>query len=178
MKVRRFTRTELAYHWAQALPFLALLATGALMLVQRALGFEVVRGEALSVAHRIAGCALPAGLFLVVLGGERRPLFRNAAAALGLRSRAGGARGKFNAGQRVNLVAQLVLVPALVLSGAIMWLVKGVLLAWYVHLACFLAATPLVLGHIYMAALNPATRKALRGIFTGEAAESDSEAKT
>jgi cytochrome b subunit of formate dehydrogenase len=43
-----------------------------------------------------------------------------------------------------------------------------VLLAWYVHVAAFLAVTPLVGVHLFMATVNRATRKSLPGVFTGD----------
>lgn len=156
-KVLRFTVTERLYHWAQALPFLVLLASGGLILAQRLAGAEWVGHATLARVHKVAGVSLPAAIFLVFLGGDRRTLLRNLRPGC----------PKFNGGQKVNLYAQVVLIPVLVASGSIMWLIHGALLPWYVHVAAFAVACPLIAGHLFMAVINPATRKGLAGVFTG-----------
>ncbi len=186
-RIRRFTPTEIAFHWAMVVPYLVLLVTGALLL-----GRQVVRRfvdgdvgiEGLKDVHRWAGVALPVVLFLVVLGGDRRVLRRNLHAGLHfgvadirwllllpLSTFRKGVElppaGKFNAGQKLNFIAQTFLLPVLFVSGMFMWFVHGELLPWYVHVAAFLVLTPLVCGHMYLALLHPTTRKSLSSVWSG-----------
>ncbi len=180
----RFTATERWFHWAQGLPYLALLASGGLLLLQRLVGAELVSARTLGDVHRIAGVALPVAMLLAFLAGDRRRLLRNLGLALrwgladlrwlllyplnalfpGVRP---PAAAKFNSGQKVNLLAHAVLVPTFVVSGAAMWVSRGSLLAWYVHIAAFTVAVPLIVGHLYLAVFNASTRKGLSGVFSG-----------
>ncbi len=181
--VVRFNATERAYHWAQAIPYLVLLVTGALQLLERKAGVHLVELESLVLTHKIAGVALPVGMFLVFLGGDRKVLLTNAAIALHWRledvrwllivpvHRLLDLRlppsGKFNPGQKLNLLAQLVLIPVFAFTGAWMWFRGEALLPWYVHVGAFALATPLILGHLFLATINPSTRPGLSGVFSG-----------
>ncbi len=183
-RLLRFGATERLYHWAQGLPFLALLATGGLLLAGRLRGRPLVDPGLLVLLHQVSAATLGAAILLVFVGGDRRTLLANAARALrwgrddlvwliafplaGLVVRLRiPPSGKFNPGQKINLLAQFVLLPTFAASGLVMWFVPGALLAWYVHVASFAIAGPLVAGHLYLALLHPATRKGLPGIFTG-----------
>lgn len=183
LTVVRFTRTERAYHWAQAIPYLVLLASGALQLLARRFGIVWLSLDSLVLCHKIAGVALPAGMFLVFLGGDRRILLHNARLAFSwsladlrwlalvpvhrLLDLELPLAGKFNAGQKLNLLAQMLLIPLFAASGAWMWFAGEALLPWYVHVAAFALATPLILGHLFLALVNPGTRKGLSGVFSG-----------
>ena len=180
----RFSATERWFHWAQALPYLALMATGGLLIAQRLIGAEVVSGYTLARAHRVAGVALPAAMLVAFLPGDKRVLLGN----LGLALRWGAAdlrwlclypfsalfrnlrvpaAGKFNSGQKANLLAQTILVPTFIVTGVAMWVSTGSLLAWYVHIAGFTLSVPLIVGHLYLAVFNTSTRKGLPGVFSG-----------
>lgn len=167
-----------------ATPYLVLLATGALLLASRR-GLPVpFSAEALSRVHRWAGLALPTLVFLVFWGGDKRVLLRNAREALTWRGSDllwlliapfsllfGRPRlpraGKFNAGQKLHLLAQMILVPVFVASGAVMLFEGESLAAWLVHVVGFFVALPLVAGHLFLALIHPATRRGLPGMFTG-----------
>lgn len=76
---------------------------------------------------------------------------------------------RFNWGQRANFVVTIVLVVALGLTGALMWLGRAVpywvqepAYEWHAFLA--LVITLLFLGHLLMAAVNP---RKLRAMITG-----------
>ncbi len=182
--VVRFTASERVFHWAQALPYLVLLVSGALLLLERNLPFEWVAVDRLVTIHEVAGIALPVAMFLAFLGGDKRLLLANAAAALRWsradvkwllfaplgRVLAPGVlppSGKFNAGQKLNIVMQLVLIPIFLVTGLFMWLEGEALLSWCVHVGAFVVAVPLVLGHLYLALIHPSTRKGLSGVFGG-----------
>lgn len=181
--VVRFSATERVFHWAQAIPYLVLLVTGALQLIAHRFTISWLSAATLAQLHRIAGIALPVAMFLAFLGGDRKVLLRNARLALcwtlvdlrwlalfPLNQLFGVAlppSGKFNAGQKLNLLAQMVLIPVFAITGA--WMAYGgeALLPWYVHVAAFALATPLLLGHLFLALVHPETRKGLSGVFDG-----------
>ena len=183
-RIYRFTRTERLYHWAQALPFLSLLVSGGLILLERRLHHQWVPLEVLREVHQVSGIALPVAILLVFLGGDRRRLLHNGLSALKWRpsdlkwlmlfpihnffpSVRVPPAGKFNPGQKINLLAQMTMIPMFVGTGLLMWFYPGPLLPWYVHVIGFVLAVPLVAGHLFLALVNPATRIGLSGVFTG-----------
>lgn len=182
--VRRFGRTEIIYHWAQAAPYLFLAASGGALLAHhlRPLGAEA--REALRLVHLVAAALQLALPFLVALAGDTRALLRDAREAwvwrrddfvwlwrMHLKPLLPGTElppvGKFNAGQKVNFMLVMVAIPTFAASGLVMYLVPGVLLAWYVHLATFAVAMPMLGVHLFMATLNPSTRHAMRAMIVG-----------
>jgi formate dehydrogenase subunit gamma len=184
-RLERFTAAERLYHWAQALPFLALLATGGLLLVERLTGVAWIQQATLVLAHQIAAISLGVCLLLALVWGRLRIHLQNLRLAftwgrqdliwfwrMPLQRFVPGVQvppaGKFNPGQKLNLAAQLILLIVLATSGILMWLERGALLAWYVHLIAFLLSMPLVLGHLYLALLHPTTRRGLRGVLDGQ----------
>lgn len=181
--IERFTPTERAYHWVQAIPYLVCLVTGTALLLL-ADGRHLAAREGAAAVHRWAGAAMLVGIGLVGLLGDRRPLLENARIALRW-SRddllwlwryplAENGRdvevppvGKFNPGQKLNLLGQMLLVPLLGATGLVMWFSHGVLLPWFAHVVAFAVAVPLVLGHGYLALIHRSTRKGLPGVFGG-----------
>ena len=182
--VRRFTVTEIVFHWAQAIPYLVLLATGALIFAERLFDIDLVSKDVLIDVHRIAGIALPVCILLALLGGDRRVLLRNL--RLGTRFTKDDITwlrrmplqrfrpdvelppmGKFNAGQKINFTIQAIAIPLFFVSGLFMWFLHGQLLPWYVHVAAFLVVTPLIFGHMYLALINPTTRKSITSVIHG-----------
>lgn len=182
MLVRRFTRSELAAHWVVALSVLAMIATGL------ALGLDVAH-DAVFPVHVGSVFALAAGLVLVVAAGDRRAL---RATARELRSldrddrrwlawapraalRRGGDPppiGRFNAGQKANAILVSLFLVTVTGSGLYLWarvhgIVAGSNIDGAVHNLSAIAIIALVCGHLYMAVLNPGTRRALAGIVTG-----------
>ena len=76
-------------------------------------------------------------------------------------------QGKFNAAEKINFMTLMATYPLYLLTGALIWLTDGALLAWLVHIAMAMVATPLIFGHIFMATCNPETRVGLSGMITG-----------
>ena len=74
---------------------------------------------------------------------------------------------KFNAGEKINFMAITATYPLLLFTGLLIWLHSAVYLSWIAHFSLALASTPLVLGHIMMATVNPDTRPGLPGMFSG-----------
>ncbi|MBI4880675.1 MAG: cytochrome b/b6 domain-containing protein [Planctomycetes bacterium] len=182
--VLRFGPTERVYHWAQALPYFTLLGSGGLLLASRRFGVAIAGEDTLVLIHKIAGWALPAALLLVFVGGDTRTLLRNACVALcfgrsdlawllfaPVRALSPCHKappcGKFNPGQKVHMLALMALIPLFFATGLLMWYWPGALLPWYTHVICAALAVPLLLGHLFLALVLPATRQALPAVFTG-----------
>ncbi len=76
-------------------------------------------------------------------------------------------QGKFNAGEKINFISVMTTYPMYLATGLLIWFTSAPLLPWLVHFSMALMATPLVLGHIFMATVNPDTRIGLKGMLTG-----------
>jgi formate dehydrogenase subunit gamma len=76
-------------------------------------------------------------------------------------------QGKFNAAEKINFMAVMATYPLYIVTGLLIWLPGIALSAWLVHFSIAVMATPLLLGHIFMATVNPETRVGLKGMFTG-----------
>ena len=53
------------------------------------------------------------------------------------------------------------------MTGINTWVMDGAFISWLIHITMALMATPLLFGHIYMAAFNHSTRVGLGGMITG-----------
>ena len=180
---RRFSRTERTLHWANAAFFLFLLATG-LILYLPALSIAVGRRPLVQSVHFWSGVAWIAVLAAIVVLGDRRGIVRTAREIDGfdrddfrwLAGRKPAPQGRFNAGQKVN--------AALTAAFTVLFLVSGLLL-WFgerdtslrfastvvLHDGLMYVSLALLLGHLYLAVINPSTRHSLRGITTGSVSE-------
>jgi formate dehydrogenase subunit gamma len=181
--VRRFSRTERAFHWTNALFFLLLLASG-LVLYLPSLEVAVGRRALVKDVHFWTGVAWPIALALVALLGDRRGLARTAREIDAfdgddlrwLAGRRHVPQGRFNAGQKVNAALTAATTVLFVVSGLLLWLgerdtrlrfASTVIL----HDGLFFAAVVLLAGHLYLAVIHPATRHALRGMTVGTVSE-------
>jgi formate dehydrogenase subunit gamma len=182
MFVRRFTRSELAAHWVVAVSVLAMIATGL------ALGADIAHDVVFPV-HVGSVFVLAAGLVAVAVAGNRRALRATArelrsldgddrrwlAWAPGAALRRGGEPppiGRFNAGQKANAMLVTLFLLTVTGSGLYLWAkVHGMVadsnIDGAIHNLSAIAIIALVSGHLYMAVLNPGTRRALGGIVTG-----------
>lgn len=176
--VRRFTRTERALHWVLAFGFFALLASG-LVLYLPELSMLVARRPLIKALHLYTGIAWLVALALVVAVGDRKRLIATLRELdrfdkddrrwlLWRRS----SPGRFNAGQKIN--------AALMGAFTLLFAVSGLLL-WYgerdtrfrfastivLHDGLMYVSLLLLVGHLYLALIRPATRHALRGMTTG-----------
>ena len=182
MYVRRFSWFERLLHWVNAAFFLFLLATG-LILYLPSLSELVSRRQLMQSLHFWVGVAwLGALALLFVLGGRR--LWRtvreletfDADDVRWLRGRR-APQGRFNAGQKIN--------AALFAAFTILFGVSGLLL-WFgeqdtrfrfastvvLHDGLMFVSLFLLVGHLYLALIHPATRHALRGMTLGTVDES------
>jgi formate dehydrogenase gamma subunit len=181
---RRFQTSEIILHWVNAIPFLILLLTGALMIYSRFYNISANTLELLRYIHKIF-----AVVWTVLLGtsffavGTRlnlsnlREFFRMgsddvkwiylAFKSIFDHSVEVPPAGKFNTGQKINSLLVFFYSTAFPITGVIMWFFGTILIAWYVHAAIFFMAATTVSGHLYLSFINPSTRVGLWGIFHG-----------
>lgn len=175
--VVRFDRAERWLHWANAVLFLVLLATGMILYVG-SLSALVGRRLLVKDVHVISGLLLPVPLLLAYAGrwrgGLRRDVRRFARwsrddtrwlSSLGRRGRE--RMGKFNAGQKVNAIFVAGCIPLMLATGAIMRWFEPFPLDWrtgatFVHDWLALILLALVVGHIGKALSEPMALRAMR----------------
>jgi formate dehydrogenase subunit gamma len=177
--VRRFSRTERILHWANAAGFFFLLATG-LILYLPSLAIRVGRRPVIQELHFWSGIGWVAVLVLIAVVGDRRGLKQLAREIdrfdrddlRWLLGRRPAPQGRFNAGQKLNLALTAAFTVLFLVSGLLLWFgerdtrfrfASTVLL----HDGLMYVALALLVGHLYLAVVNPATRHALRGITLG-----------
>jgi formate dehydrogenase subunit gamma len=186
-QILRFRNSERHLHWALAVPFVVCYLTAlVLVFVYNPHPVRPYR-SVFSWIHRISGVCLAVlppltilrhwGDFKLHLSNIRRAwvwswddvkwLMLVGPATLNKRIKQPD-QGKFNAGEKINFMAQMSTYPVYVVTGLLIWLSAVPYLPWLVHFftAAFVA-TPLVLGHIFMATVNPDTRVGLSGMITG-----------
>ena len=176
--VRRFSRTERAVHWIHASAFFVLLGTGLVLYVPR-LSALIARRPLVKDLHVYTAVAWIVLLGIVVVLGDRRGLRRTLRDLdvfddddrLWLRHKP-RPQGRFNAGQKVHaaLVAGFAFLFAA--SGLLLWLgERDTRFRWastiLLHDGLMYVSLVLLLGHLYLALIYPATRHALRGITVG-----------
>jgi formate dehydrogenase subunit gamma len=176
--IRRFSRTERTLHWVHAAAFFVLLGSGLVLYVPK-LSEVVGRRPFVKDVHFDTGLAWMVAIALILALGDRRGLRRTLHELdafdrddrLWLR-RLPRPQGRFNAGQKLN--------AALTASFALLFAVSGLLL-WYgerdnrfrfastilLHDGLMYLSIGLVLGHLYLVLIYPATKHSLRGMTTG-----------
>jgi formate dehydrogenase subunit gamma len=177
-RVRRFTVSERAVHWLAASAFFILLTSG--LVVGRSGTFH----DVMYFLHLAAAGVLVCGVALIVVMGNRPALRVTARELRSLQVedrewlKAIPARAfehapeppaaRLNAGQKVNFLGVSILLAALYVSG-VDTVVVGTQnnLIFAVHKVATVALCVLVVGHLYMALVNRATRPALRGMLDG-----------
>lgn len=185
-KILRFARSERMLHWAIAGPFLFSMATAlVLVLVYNPDPSRPYRGV-FAKLHRGSGVALIVLPMLAAVKsrGDARLHFYNIKQAwiwmfddfkwLALMGLAAvnskiqlPEQGKFNAAEKINFMVLMVTYPLYVATGLLMWLTPLAILSWLMHFLMACMAAPLIGGHLYMAVINPASRKGLHGMISG-----------
>ena len=123
-----------------------------------------------AVARRGVRRALSrAGRQLRTIDALDRAWLASAPAAV-LRGRPQPPAGRFNAGQKVNFVLDSLLLASLFISGVGLVLTGQPATPIFkaAHIASAFLSIVLVVGHLYMALINPGTRPALSGIISGK----------
>jgi cytochrome b subunit of formate dehydrogenase len=186
--IQRFTRPELWWHWSQAALYLLLFGSGTLLLIGRIFDHPFVSPAVLGKLHRMAGIALVALLCQILLLSMVADNFRSLWRTLGqcLRWRWSDVvwlikvpfnavtrrvtlppADRFNAGQKLHVLAVVCALAGFSISGLLMMLVPGALGPWIIHLICFLPAAAFLVLHLFLSLLNPQTRQTLPAIFSG-----------
>jgi len=181
--VRRFSRTERVLRWANALVFFLLLGSG-LVLYLPSLAVLVGRRPLVKDVHLYSGIAWIPLIALVALAGDRRGIVRTAREldrfdrddARWLAGRRPAPQGRFNAGQKLNATLTAAFTVLFTVSGLLLWLGEGDTRLRFastviLHDGLMYAALVLLVGHLYLAVIHPATRHALRGITLGTVSE-------
>jgi formate dehydrogenase subunit gamma len=178
-RVERFSGTERTLHWAHAVGFFVMLATG-LILYLPGLAAAVGRRDFVKNVHIWTALAWALAIGATVVLGNRRRLAEAWREVQTIDpddrrwlARGGKApQGRFNAGQKVNTIASVAFALLFAISGVILWLgerdhrfmLAG---AGTLHDVLTWASVALVSGHLYLAVIHPTTRHALAGMTTG-----------
>jgi formate dehydrogenase subunit gamma len=168
---------ERLLHWVNAAGFFFLLVTGLILYVPR-LSMLVSRRQTIQGLHFWAGvgwlCALAA---VIALGGRRLLATARELDAFDrddlrwLRGRK-TPQGRFNAGQKINAILTAAFTILFGVSGLLLWFgeedtrlrfASTVIL----HDGLMYVSLVLVVGHLYLTLIHPATRHALRGMTLG-----------
>jgi formate dehydrogenase subunit gamma len=180
---RRFSKTERTLHWANAVFFFFLLATG-LILYLPSLSIAIGRRVLVQNVHFWSGIAWVSVLVAIVLLGDRRGIVETAREVDrfdrdDLRWLAGkkpAPQGRLNAGQKINAALTAAFTLLFLASGLLLWFGERNT-SWrfastvILHDGLMYVSLALLLGHLYLAVINPSTRHALRGITTGSVNE-------
>ncbi|MHB8659572.1 MAG: cytochrome b/b6 domain-containing protein [Solirubrobacteraceae bacterium] len=172
------TRTERVLHWANAGAFFALLATG-MALYLPSLAAHLANRPVIKALHLAAAVAWLLALGLVAALGDRQALLNTRREierfdrddALWLRRRR-APQGRFNAGQKVHVIVQAGFLVLFFVSGTLLLLGERntslrLPSTIVLHDALTYVGVLLVVGHIYLAMVDRATRPALRGMLRG-----------
>ncbi len=184
--VLRFRRSERLLHWAIAAPFTVCYLTAVVLLVVYNPSPRLPYRSLFSWTHRVSGVCLvvlPAivalthpGDFRVYLDNVRRAWAWTFADVKWLaltgpatfnRRIALPEQGKFNAGEKLNFMLLTATYPLYIGTGILIWMPGIAFASWILHVSMAAVATPLVLGHVFMATVNPDTRPGLPGVFSG-----------
>lgn len=173
-------------HWAIAIPFVACwLSALVLVLVYNPDPLRPLR-DVFAVLHRASGVALIMFPAIVILTHRKDygiHLYNIKSAWLwslsdlkwlALMGLAAVSRkivlpeqGKFNAAEKVNFMSVMVACPIFILTGLMIWTQTIAWAAWLLHGLLAIMVSPTLLGHIYMATINPDTRTGISGMVSG-----------
>jgi formate dehydrogenase subunit gamma len=167
--IKRFSRTERTLHWVNAAGFFLLLVSGLVLYLPR-LSILVGRRPVVKDVHFWGGVGWICALALIALLGDRRGLLRTVRDLERLEP------SRFNVGQKLNAI--------LTAAFAVLFLASGLLLFFgerdtrfrfastvLLHDGLLYASLVLLVGHLYLAVIHPATRHSLRGMTTGRVSE-------
>lgn len=185
-QIHRFVAAERFLHWALAAPFVLLYLSAFALVALYGEPHPRVFRNAFATAHRAIGVALIVLPPLALLAGSRDWRAHLENMREGWRWRRDDIRwlllfprnavdprvalpeqGKFNAAEKLNFMMVSVTYPLYILTGLLVWMPGVAFFPYLAHLAMAIVGSPLVFGHIFMAAINPETRVGLSGMFTG-----------
>ena len=181
--VRRFSGAEQSLHWLLAISFLTMLATG-LILYLPSLAEVAAQRQLWKSIHLGAALGFWVGVLLVwstdsvQLRATKREIDhfddddRSWLAWSVTRRGPEPPQGRFNAGQKLNAAIVAGLMVVFTITGILIYLQEASARfrgtsAILIHDVAMYIAIPLVIGHLYLALLNPSTRHSLRGMTLG-----------
>jgi formate dehydrogenase subunit gamma len=181
--ITRFTLTERLLHWVHAAAFFVLLGSG-LVLYLPALSRAISRRPLIKDIHIYTAASWGGAILLIVVLGNRRALLRTVKEIdrfdrddrSFLAGRFHAPQGRFNAGQKVNVILTAAFAVLFAVSGFLLWYgerdtrfrLPGTV---FLHDTLMYLSVALVIGHLYLALIHPATRHALRGMTLGTVRE-------
>ncbi len=180
--LERFNRTERAVHWIHALAFLAMLVTGLVLLVPE-LSTWIARRNLVKNVHLVVAVGWAVAIAAVILLGDRKRLAADWREAETLDAddrrwlrRRPALQGKFNAGQKLNILLTAAFAVLFAVSGFFLWLGERDHTFLFdgtgmVHDVLTYISIAVLIGHLYLALVHPTTRHALRGMTTGQVRE-------
>lgn len=186
-EILRFARGEMMLHWSIAVPFIICFVTGMIVKLFYGLHSPGISRDVLTFLHKVAGGCLTVFPTLAVLKNWRdykvhiynvkvgfswtiddlKWLFLFGPSTISKRVVLPDQR-KFNAAERMNFMMVMVTYPVFISSGILLWLSGSHFVPWLVHIGTALVVPGLMLGHIYMAVVNPSTRVGLSGMISGK----------
>lgn len=185
-KILRFRKSERHLHWAIAIPFMTCYATALILMIYYNGNAVRPYRDIYSWVHKISGVCLFVLPMLAILKSRKdlKVYFYNikqawvwtfhdlkwlvmmGLAAISKRFKLPD-QGKFNAAEKINFMMLMSTYPLYILTGILIWMTNGALLAWLIHIGMAIFATPLLAGHKFMALVNPDTRVGLPGMLNG-----------
>ncbi len=184
--ILRFRKSERMLHWSIAVPFLVCFTSAMILVIFYNPHPQRAHRVVFSLLHRISGACLmvfPAIILLRHRSDHRIHLYNIKEAftwvtddlkwlllmgAAALSSKVSlPEQGKFNAAEKLNFIMVLCTCPLFIATGVILWGPHFPVAAWMLHVGMAAMAAPLMLGHIFMATINPETRVGLSGMLTG-----------
>ncbi len=185
--ILRFQKSERLLHWSIAVPFMVCYSTALILVLFYNPHPQRAFRAAFSWAHRISGVCLI--VFPLLTAVRNRDDFRLhldnikqtwswafgdfkwlvfAGAAAVCKRISLPEQGKFNAAEKLNFMMVMCTYPLFILTGLLVWTKGfGMIESWLIHFALAALATPLMLGHIFMATINPDTRVGIGGMLSG-----------
>jgi formate dehydrogenase subunit gamma len=181
--VQRFTLTERLLHWVHASAFLVLLGSGLILYIP-ALSTTFADRPLIKDVHFYTAVSWAGAMILIALLGNRRAVARTIREVdlfdrddrRFLAGRVHAPQGRFNAGQKMNVIVTAAFATLFFISGMILWLgerntnirLGGTI---YLHDALMYLSAVIVIGHLYLALVNRSTRHSLRGMVLGSVRE-------
>jgi formate dehydrogenase subunit gamma len=186
LEILRFKKCERQLHWAIAVPFIICYATAVVLVVVYNPAPTRAFRAVFSWTHRLSGACL----FLLPLWTVLRHrhefdvhfhnvrtawrwtledvkwLFLTGLSIVNKRVVLPD-QDKFNAGEKLNFMFLTASYPLFLVTGFLIWLPGVAFASWILHLSLAALATPLIVGHIFMATVNPDTRVGLQGMISG-----------
>ncbi len=185
-KVLRFRKSEIKVHWAIAVPFMFCFISALILVVFYNYFPTRPYRDVFSWIHRIAGISfiiLPLATMLKSRHDFKVYLYNIKQAwgwtiidikwiyykALSTFSNkiTLPEQGKFNAIEKLNFMILMCTTPLYIATGMLIWITNSAILYWLLHVGMAIITAPLIIGHIFMATVNPDTRVALSGMISG-----------